>query len=171
MTMCYRLKLVPVFCAAILIQAWPANAQTIDPVFRAEIEKLLEVTGAAQIGAQSASLITKQLLDGLKKSQPTIPDRALELAKQVLDAEFAKSFAGPDSLVEQTIAIYARNFTQEEVRALLAFYSSDVGKKVTAAMPVILRETGAAGQQWVAKQLPTIVSAMQARLRAEGFIK
>jgi hypothetical protein len=166
-----RQKLVPLCCIAILVQACAASGQTIDPSFRSDIQKLLEVTRSAQLGAQGASLILGQILDGLKKSQPPIPDRAVALAKEVLDSEFAKAFAGPDNLTDQMVLIYARHFTQEDVHGLLAFYSSDLGKKTIASMPAVLQEAVAAGQQWAEKQMPRIVTILQTRLRAEGFIK
>jgi len=89
-----RLKLLPLFCVTLLAQPSVATSQTIDESFRSDIRKLLEVTGSAHLGIQAASFMSGQILDGLRKSQPSIPDRALELAKQVLDSEFAKAFEG-----------------------------------------------------------------------------
>ena len=107
----------------------------------------------------------------LAQSQPAVPDRALELAKQVLDAEFAKTFVGPDSLTQQIVAIYAKYCTHEDVLGRLAFYSTDLGRKVIRFLPVLLQEGAAAGQQWAEKQMPQIAAALESRLRAEGFIK
>ena len=81
--------LLPLLFGTLLFQARPVSGQTLDESFRSDIEKLLEVTGASQMGIQIAQLMSSQLVAGLKNSQPAIPDRALELAKQVLDAEFA----------------------------------------------------------------------------------
>jgi hypothetical protein len=166
-----RWRLVPLFCATILVQPWVASGQTIDQSFRSDIQKLLEVTGSASLGAQAASLITGQILDGLKKSQPSIPDRALALAKEVLDAEFVKAFVGPDNLTDQMALVYARHFTHEDVRGLLAFYSTDLGQKEVASMPAIFQEGAAVGQQWAQRQMPMIAAILQTRLRAEGLIK
>jgi hypothetical protein len=160
-----------VLCVMLLLQARPARAQTIDESFKSDIEKLLQVTNSAQIGSQAASIVAAQVLGSLRKSQPAIPDRALEVAQQVLDAEFARAFVGPDSLTDRMVSIYAQHFTHDDVRGLLAFYGTDLGKKTIALMPVVFQEGAAAGQQWVEKQMPHIVAALQSRLRAEGFIK
>ena len=165
----FGLKLLPILCVALLAPVSVANGQTIDESFRLDIRKLLEVTGSAQMGTQAASLISGQLLDGLKKAQPSIPDRVLELAKQVLDTEFAKSFEGPGGLTEQMVSIYATHFTREDVRGLLAFYSSDLGRKTVASMPAIFQEGALVGQRWAEQQAPRIVKALQDRLQAEGF--
>src|SRR5262245_62030388 len=111
--------IVPVLCVAAWLQPAPARAQAIDDAFRADIEKLLEVTSAAPMGSQAASMVFGQVVAGLKKSQPQIPDRALDVTKEVFDAEFAKAFTGPDGLTAQMIGIYAKYFTHDDVRALI----------------------------------------------------
>jgi hypothetical protein len=166
-----RLIAKSLVCAVVLFRAWAANGQTIDPSFRSDIQKLMEVTGSAQLGAQAASLFTGQVLDSLKKAQPSIPDREMALVKQVLDEQFAEAFAGPDSLSEQLVLIYANHFTHDDVRGLLTFYSTELGKKVIATTPVIFQEGAAAGQKWAQSQMPRVTAILQARLRAEGFIK
>lgn len=161
-----------VLCACILLSPTPAESgQSIDASLRAEIEKLLEITGSAQMGAQGASLMSGQFLEILRKSDPSIPERALALVKQVLDAEFAMAFSEPGGLTEQLVVIYARHFSREEVRALLSFYSSDLGRKVIASMPVVFQESAAAGQQWAQKHMPRIRKTIETRLRDEGLIK
>jgi hypothetical protein len=159
------------FLSSVLIQARPASGQVLDDAFRSDIEKLLDVTGSAQMGQQAASLVSGQVLAGLKKARPDIPDRAIELATEVLDSEFAKAFVGPDGLNAQIVSIYAKHFTREDVRGLLAFYSTDLGRKAIGVMPVVFQEAAAVGQQWAEQHMPRITVALQSRLRAEGFIK
>jgi len=162
--------LLPFLCLTVLLEPQTTSAQTIDESFRSDIQKLLEVTGAARMGSQAASLVTGQILASMKRAQPQIPDRALEVAKQVLDAEFARAFAEPNGLTQQLVLIYAKHFTDDDVRGLLNFYSSDLGKKTIAMMPVVFQESAAAGQQWTERQMPAIRAVLESRLRAEGLI-
>ena len=115
-------------------------------------------------------MISQQLLDRLQRSQPPVPARALEIAKQILDAEFDKAFEGPASLTDELIPIYANHFSRDDVQGLLAFYSSDLGKKTVASIPAIVQEGAIAGQRWAEKQMPRILGVLEERLRAEGFI-
>jgi uncharacterized protein len=167
----WRLTLRSVLCVGVLLHAWTASGQAIEASFRSDIQKLLETTGSTQLGAQVANYVSGQMIDGLKQSQPSIPDRAVAIVKQVLEEEFAKAFDAPDGLREQLVVIYAKHFTHEDVRGLLMFYSSDLGKKVMATLPMIFQESAAAGQQWAQAQTPRIASVIQTRLRAEGFVK
>jgi hypothetical protein len=153
------------------LAAQPALGETIDPAFRSDIEKLLEVTGSAKSGALMSNLMAGQMLDGLRKSRPPISEKVIALAKEVLEAEFTKAFEGPDGITSKLAAIYARHFTHEEISALLGFYGSDLGKKTIAVMPMLIQESMAAGQEWATENMPRIRAALQSRLNAEGLVR
>jgi len=161
----------PLVVAGVLLFAPAARAQVLDDSFRADIERLMEVTGSSQLGTQMASLLSRQVLDGLKRSQPDIPSRIIDLAQQVLDEEFAKAFTGPDSMTPRLVAVYARHFTQQEVRGLIAFYGTDLGKKVITVMPMIIQESAVVGQEWSAQHMPDILATLRKRLQSETLSK
>jgi hypothetical protein len=137
---------------------------------RKEIERLLEVTGAAQMGVQAATMISGQILDGLRQN-PAVPARAIDVAKQVLDEEFTKAFAAPDGLMARIVDIYAKHFTPDDVNGLLAFYGTELGRKLVSVMPALMQESMAAAQQWAERETPRIGRALDDRLRKEGLIK
>ena len=157
--------------ATALLHPRPASAQALDESFRADIGKLMQVTGAAQLGAQMVSTITAQVLEGMKRSQPSLPERAVAIVREVLDAELAKAFSGSQSMMPDIVAVYAKQFTQDDVRGMVAFYESPLGRKMIQAMPAVLQDTVAIGQRWAQNEMPRIGSILQERLRAEGFIK
>lgn len=154
-----------------MVYARSVSAQTLDPSFEADIKALMDATGAVALGTQMASLISGQIIDAMQKAQPNMPERAFALAKEVLDAEFAKAFAAPDGLIASLIPIYARHFTPDEVRGLLAFYRTDLGKKTVTTMPTLMQEGAAAGQTWMMANIGRITAVLQERLKAEGLIK
>ena len=158
-------------CAVGLLCARPAGAQTADDSLRADIEKLMQVTGAAQIGSQMASAVAGQVLASLKQAQPDLPDRALAIAREVLDKEFANLFSGPQNILQELVPVYAKYFTQDDIRGMLAFYESPVGKKMIQTMPAVVQDSMAVGQRWGQAVMPRVIAALQQRLRAEGFIK
>jgi hypothetical protein len=58
-------------------------------------------------------------------------------------------------------AVYDRHLSSEELRQLIAFYRTPVGRKVIAEMPVIVQESMQAGQTW-GTQIGTSVAAQLA---------
>jgi hypothetical protein len=69
------------------------------------------------------------------------------------------------------VDIYARRFTHDEIRGLLAFYSTDLGKKVVMTLPGVVPESAAVGEAWATVRMPTVTVTLRERLRADGFVK
>jgi hypothetical protein len=66
------------FCAALSSLAAGAAADDLTPQKRADIERLLEMTGATRVGAQMATLSAAHMVQTLKASHPEIPQKALD---------------------------------------------------------------------------------------------
>jgi len=146
-----------------------ASAQTTDPQFRADIEKLMQVTGAANLGTQMANLAAGQLIDRMKQVQPGTPDRVFEIIREVLNSEFSQAFVAPDGLQSKMVDVYAKHFTHDEVSALLTFYGTPVGRKTVTLMPMLVQEGSAVGQKWAEANMARISGVLRERLQKEGF--
>jgi len=69
------------------------------------------------------------------------------------------------------IPLYAKYFDHEEVRALVAFYQTELGRKTIAVMPQLMQEGAEVGRAWAADVMPRVEEAIQTRLRIEGLVK
>lgn len=167
----------------IALSALPARAQSLGQVqarikqedaqreaLRKEIENLLEVSGSAQLAVQVATTISGQIVEQLR-SNPSVPPRAIDVAKEVLDQEFKKAFAAPDGLMAAIVRVYANHFTSDEVRQLVDFYNTEIGKKLVARLPLLTQESMDVAQKWAAKETPRIMGVLKERLTKEGLIK
>ena len=144
--------------------------KTLDPALRADIERLMEVTGSNQLAAQMAHQFSDAFFNGFKQTQGgVVPSRMIEIIREVISKEFVTAFTGPD-MRDKQIALYARHFTHEDVRALLAFYESDIGKKAISVMPTLSREGSEIGQDWAKANMPRILQVIQTRLQEEGLL-
>lgn len=166
-----RLVLGLAFLLCALGSAPQSSAEEIDPAFRADIVRLMEVTGSAEVGEQMASLISGQILDGFKKTHPRVSPRAFDIAKEVLVAEFATAFKGPEGLFAKLIPLHAKYFSQEDVRGLLAFYETELGRKMIAVMPALMQESAQVGQAWAEEMMPRVDKVLKERLEAEGLLE
>jgi hypothetical protein len=167
---------------AFLTMSQPAAAQTlaeaaaarqappVDPAVRADIEKLMAITGSANLGAQMATQVSDAFLDSFKQTTlNVVPPRVIEIVREVLTIDFAKAFNGPE-IKDQQIALYAKYFTHADIKGLIAFYETDLGRKAVANMPSLMREGGEIGQRWAQGALPEMLKVLEARLKAEGFL-
>ncbi|MCP5046996.1 MAG: DUF2059 domain-containing protein [bacterium] len=111
------------------------NGQSSSDAKRADIKRMVELSGAGKLGIQAMN----QMVKVFKRSQPSVPDT------------FWKEFMAevdPNELVEMVIPSYDKHLTHEEVKQLIAFYQSPIGKKLVSVQPQIMQESMVAGQKW-----------------------
>lgn len=117
-----------------------------------DVEHLVRMTGAAAAGEAIADALLEQL-------PPAFPDAPpefwVELAKQFRPAEF----------VALVVPIYAKHFNQAEIRQLIAFNETAIGKKTNDVMPVVEFETMKAADEWGT----AIGAGVVADLRKAGY--
>ena len=113
--------------------------------------KVMELTGAADVGGQVAA----GLLTQLRPMFPTVPE---ELWK-----ELAEAFSSQE-IIELSIPIYVKHFDEEELAALATFYESPLGTKVIQKMPVVMQESMLIGNEYRQRKATEIID----RLKAEG---
>lgn len=56
-----------------------------------------------------------------------------------------------EKIIDMIIPVYDKYFTQEDIRQLIKFYQTPVGKKIIKVMPSISSETMILGQKWGAE--------------------
>jgi hypothetical protein len=115
--------------------AAPAAAPVLDPQKRADLVRLMQITGATRLGLQ----LFEQVLTSFKNVVPS--------AKDSFWTEFRKEVS-VDELTDRLLPIYDRHLSPAEVKELIRFYESPIGKKVLAAMPAITAESMQVGQTW-----------------------
>lgn len=131
-------KIIIVFAIALLSQFSFAQ-----DTFKADVQKVLQLTGSSA----QAEVAKKQIVT-------MVPD-----AKK---AEFVKEF---DALVPDYLAslekYYMETYTHEEVKQMIKFYETPVGKKITANAGGLAEATTKAAQEWGMKLQNLIMKYMQ----------
>jgi hypothetical protein len=164
-----KTMLLAVFLAfATLALPHPAAAQAIDPVFEQDIKKMLEVTGAMRLGEQMSASILQQMSQSMRQANPNIPPRMFEIATEVTQALFIREFP---SLLPKLVMTYANVLTHDEVKQLLAFYATPLGKRMIEVMPALQQAGARAGQDWAQELVPQLQSELMARFKREGFVQ
>ena len=103
-----------------------------------DVKRLVEATGVVERELKSV----EPLLARMKQQIPNVPEKVW---KEV-EGEFRKVFTR-ETIIEMYAPVYTRHFGPDEVRRLLAFYTSPVGKKLVAETPMIELEVFLDGMQ------------------------
>jgi hypothetical protein len=121
-----------------LLVAASAGAQSNAAGLRtkeAAIRELVRMTGAEDMG--------RQVMDQMR---PALRDAIPGLSDSFWDAFLAE--IKPGEMTDLIVPVYSRHFTLDEIEQLIAFNKTPLGQKVIATMPVVMKESMAAGQEW-----------------------
>jgi hypothetical protein len=146
------LKVVALFALSFALLTTSVSAQ--DSTKIKHIRELLDVMGSGRLGVQ----VMTSMLQQYKKSFPDV------------DAQFWDDFlkeVKPDDLVNMIIPIYDKYFSDDDIRQLITFYNTPVGKKLVENLPAITQESMSIGMEW-GKQ---IAGKVLERLRQKGYLK
>ena len=113
---------------------WCARAE-ISPEKRAEINRLLELTGLEKLMEQMKG----QMLTSMKASSPNVPAELWDRLSTKMNVR---------EVLEKIMPIYDKYYTLEDLRAVNTFYSSAAGQKVLSTLPQVMQESMAVGQEW-----------------------
>lgn len=119
--------------------------------------KKLFITGAFFFIAHFAIAQDAFKTDVLKVIQQSGAAAPMQMAKeQVMEsiplakrADFSKEFdATLPALYEEIAKIYMEVYTHEDVKQMLKFYDSPIGKKMADSLGEITKKSTVAGQEW-----------------------
>lgn len=118
-----------------------------------DIRRLLDLTGTKDMVNQMKSVMVAQF----KQNAPSMPNGMFDEMMEELKAE---------ELEESMIPVYARHFTGDDIKHLIAFYQSPFGRKVMREMPQIIMESNEVGVRWG----QGVVTRVATRWRDQGKI-
>jgi hypothetical protein len=67
------------------------------------------------------------------------------------------------------LPIYDKHFTHQEIRQLITFYESPLGRKISTTLPEIQQESVDAGRAWGEKLGDRMHQQLQERLHEKGY--
>lgn len=128
--------------ATMLLSVQFVSAQSAD--FKKDAVEALKLSGATANFTVYAEAIMSQISDEIKK------------------AEFKKEFdATLPSLYDKMADSFVKNYTHEDIKKMIEFYNSPLGLKIQKNTPIILKDQGAAMEEWGGKLQGIVMKYMQ----------
>jgi TonB family protein len=135
---------------AVLLLSSLADAQAVDPEKAALIRQIIQTSTPGGLKNQILNL-TKLMRTSLMRDNPSYPAAYADEFEKRLASRFQDA-----DLAQLSIPIYAKTFSVEELKQILAFHQSPVGQKLAAAQPEILAETGQASLRYAQQIVPEV---------------
>lgn len=113
-----------------------------------DIQKLMDLMGTKAMGQQMMQTMGESLN---AVGSPVAEDFFKDFMSEVNFAE----------LIELTIPIYDKHFSHDDIKQMIAFYQSPIGKKMRQKQPVIMKESMAIGIAWSQKVSEKLLRKMR----------
>ncbi len=137
------LTLVLTLMAPALAGAATPAATDIAPEKEADIEKLLDITDSLDMSQQ----VVDQLFAMQQSVQRAVPQEVWDEIRAELDMTRIRPVI---------VAIWDRHFSHDDIRGLIEFYESPLGRKLVETQPAVMQESMAAGELWARQVLQRI---------------
>jgi uncharacterized protein len=144
---------IPAFAQTPASSTLPSNRRE-DTEKTNNIKKLLDVTGSRNLSRK----IVTQLINGLKAEYPQVPGKFWDAFMSEIN---------PDKMVDEYIPIYSKYFTNQEIKEIIAFYETPLGKKTLSVIPQISQESTAIGIKYGRQAAERALE----KLKAEGYLR
>ncbi len=137
-----------------------ANAlAAVDPQTAADIRYLIKITGAKNVMSQTfnslIALLKDMLLDKMRpgENREKIVNRFIELMEDRVSS---------DDVDDLLIPVYAKHFSHDDIKSMIAFFDSPPGRRFVQESPVYLRDVQeAASEHWELIVKPQILEEMR----------
>ena len=142
----------------------PAPLKPASPAAIAVAKELLTLKGVGSIYATAVPNIVQRAKDQLLASNLNYQKDLNEVAVIV-----AQSLAGREKEIgEQMAKIYASDFSEQELKDLVAFYKTPVGQKLLAQEPKTVQASMTYMQQWAQSFSDTVMGEFRSEMKKRG---
>ena len=165
--MTFRSLARPVLAAALAVAclAGVARAQAPTPAAIAAARDLVVAKG----GIMMFEPLIPGVIESAKNSfLPTNPQLAQPLNQ--VAAELRKEFEPRNAeILDEVAKIYAQHFTEQELKDLVGFYRTPLGRKLLAQEPIVLDTSLKAAQAWAVRFSDEVIERFKVEMKKKGY--
>ena len=159
----------------LLFAAGPAKAEVkpIDPSKIQEIKKLLDLIRLEEVVMLTAENTLERFFPILKEAtaqnNQAVSETVFAILKGTTLSLVKRQISAKGGLMDRVVPLYDKHYTIDEIQALIQFYETPLGKKVTALRPAIANEIMVVAEEWINFLKPLLVKALARSLEKEGY--
>ena len=145
----------------------PAGAQQPKPPSAAAIaaaKEILAMKKASTMYAAAVPNIVQQTKDQLLQSNLNYQKDLNEVAAK-LRTDLQPRFV---EITNEVALLYAQNFSEQELKEILAFYKTPAGQKLLKTQPKVIDSSMAFAQTWANKLSDEVIAKMREELKKKG---
>ena len=159
----------------LLFFSGPAKAEVkpIDPSKIQNIKKLLDLIRLEEVVMLTAENALERFFPVLKEAtaqnNQAVSETVFAILRGTALSLVKRQVSAKGGLMDRVVPLYDRHYTIGEIQALIQFYETPLGKKVTALRPQIAKESMVVTEEWINFLKPLLVKALARSLEKEGY--
>ena len=161
---CMRYAIVALFALGGIGIARPALAADPSPASILIARQIVEIKGANAIFEPMIRGVVEKVKDMFMQTN-FMWSKDLNEAAAVVNKDYASRI---NEVYDTTARIYASHFTEAELKSILSFYQSPLGKKMLTEEPKALDESMASAGKWADSLSDEVLSKMRAEMKKRG---
>jgi uncharacterized protein len=118
---------------------------TATPESRALAAQLTSMIGVDRQSQQLIAVMRAQIIQFVMRNSGKPAEEAAKIVDEVLMPDFTSQ---EKELTNALVEVWASSFTVEDLKGLIDFYSTPLGKRLIATLPAITQQGMQAGQAW-----------------------
>jgi uncharacterized protein len=144
--------------------ATPVAAQQPTPSAIATAKELLTVKGATSMFDPLIPGMIESTKNAILPSNPSLFRDLNEVATR-LRTEFSPK---RNEIIDEIARLYAQRFTEPEMKEIIAFYKSPVGKKFVTEEPSLIDQGLSRAEAWSRRMSEDVMNRFRAELKKKG---
>jgi hypothetical protein len=153
-----------VLALVVLAGVSPASAQQPSAAAVAMAREIIAIKGATEVFNPIVAGVVEQAKIVLLQTNPMLDKPLTEVAARLRKEYAARS----GELRERVAVLYAARFSEAELKSILAFYKSPLGKKVIELEPQVIDQSMTDAQAWADKLSEEVIAKFRAEMKKKG---
>ena len=139
---------------------------TATPESRALAAQLTDMIGVNRTSQQLIAVMRAQIIQMVIRNAGKSPEESAKIVDEVLMPDFTSQ---EKDLTNAIVEVWASNFTVDDLKGLIDFYSTPLGKRLIATLPAITQQGMQAGQNWGRQIYQASIQKHKEELIARGL--
>ena len=139
---------------------------TATPESRALAAQLPAMIGVGQTPQQLVDVLRAQIVQMVIRNSGKTPEESAKIVDEVIMPDFKSQ---EKELTDGIVEVWASNFTVEDLKGLIDFYSKPLGKRLIATLPTITQQSIQAAQAWGRQIYQASIQKHKKELIARGL--
>ena len=164
-----KVFIILVVITSLLIPTW-GYCEELTPAKKVAIKELMQVSGEAEFAEMIGNNFIRKITQTIKMTMPDVDPKAFDIVKKECKAALQEEYYIKKSYHPYFYPIYHKYLTFEEIKELIIFYKTPLGRKLVAVTPKLAKESIKAEKLWTKQILtPNLKQRISSRFHKEGI--